>query len=166
MSLRAKVKILVYEFIGILFIIFISLCLHFTYELSSKNPIIGLFSPINETIWENLKLGFFPIIFYSIVENLTIKNHVKNFFTAKAISSIFLNLFTIIILISRNILGKNISSIMGICIFIIGSILAQLISIKILTLDNHYPVINLLSFLFLFIIILMFFVYTVNPLDY
>lgn len=166
MSLRAKTKVLVSEFIGILFIILISLCLHYIYDLSNQNLIIGLFSPINETIWENLKLGFFPVVFYSIIENLTIKSHVKNFFTAKAISSISLSLFTIVIILTfKNILGKNIS-VIGIGIFITGCILTQLVSIKILTLDNHYAVINLLSFLFLFIITLMFFVYTVNPVDY
>ncbi|GIM30666.1 hypothetical protein CPJCM30710_33320 [Clostridium polyendosporum] len=164
--MRNKIKVLISELIGIIFIMFVGLALHFIYELSNKNFVVGLFSSVNRSIWESLKLGFFPIVFYSVIENLTIKNYVKNFFTAKAISSIFLNLFIIIMmLVFKTNLDKDIL-VVDIGIFIIGCILAQLISIKILTLRNHYPVINLLSLLFLFILTLIFFVYTINPPNY
>lgn len=35
--------------------------LHFTFEWSNNNILVGTFSPVNESIWEHLKLLFFPM---------------------------------------------------------------------------------------------------------
>ena len=37
---------------------------HFAYELSGRNLIVGLFNPVNESIWEHLKLMFFPLLLW------------------------------------------------------------------------------------------------------
>ena len=47
---------------------------HFFYEWSNNNPIIGLFSPVNESVWEHMKLVFFPMLFYSIIAFQCLKN--------------------------------------------------------------------------------------------
>ena len=36
---------------------------HFLYFLSGQSPIVALFCPVNESVWEHLKLLYFP--FYS-----------------------------------------------------------------------------------------------------
>lgn len=43
---------------------------HFFYHWSDKNPLIALFSPINESTWEHMKLIFFPVLFYSLLTSL------------------------------------------------------------------------------------------------
>ncbi len=40
---------------------------HFAYKLSGENFIVGLFNPINESVWEHLKLMFFPFLIWWIV---------------------------------------------------------------------------------------------------
>jgi len=40
---------------------------HFVYKLSGKNLIVGLFNPVNESVWEHLKLMFFPFLLWWIV---------------------------------------------------------------------------------------------------
>ena len=40
---------------------------HFAYEISGKNPVVGLFNPVNESIWEHLKFMFFPFIIWWII---------------------------------------------------------------------------------------------------
>ena len=40
--------------------------LHELYKWTGENPIIGLFSPVNESVWEHLKLAFYPVIFFMI----------------------------------------------------------------------------------------------------
>ncbi len=37
---------------------------HFAYDLSGKNLIVGLFNPVNESVWEHLKFMFFPFILW------------------------------------------------------------------------------------------------------
>lgn len=49
-------------FWGILFINLFGILLHFLYDFSGKVLIVGIFAPINESVWEHLKLGFYPII--------------------------------------------------------------------------------------------------------
>lgn len=40
---------------------------HFAYNLSGKNLMVGLFSPVNESTWEHLKFMFFPFLLWWIV---------------------------------------------------------------------------------------------------
>ena len=44
--------------------------LHFTYDFFMENPIIGIFSAINESVWEHQKLLFYAVVFYSVFEYL------------------------------------------------------------------------------------------------
>lgn len=41
--------------------------LHFVYEWSGSNMIVGLFSATNESTWEHMKLAFYPMLIFSIV---------------------------------------------------------------------------------------------------
>lgn len=40
---------------------------HFAYKLSGENLIVGLFNPVNESVWEHLKMMFFPFLLWWIV---------------------------------------------------------------------------------------------------
>ena len=39
---------------------------HFAYTLSGNNVIVGLFNPVNESVWEHLKFMFFPFLLWWI----------------------------------------------------------------------------------------------------
>lgn len=56
-----------YTVIGIIFVVVTGSLSHFLYDWSNHNPIIGLFTPVNESIWEHMKLLFFPMLFYSLL---------------------------------------------------------------------------------------------------
>ncbi len=40
---------------------------HFAYNLSGDSVIVGMFNPINESVWEHLKFMFFPNLFWWII---------------------------------------------------------------------------------------------------
>ncbi len=81
-------KILRYEIIGV-FAIFILGCLwHFIYDISGGNYILGLFTPVNESMWEHWKIGMYPILIYSAIEYIFVKEEAKNFLFSKFISII------------------------------------------------------------------------------
>ena len=42
--------------------------LHFLYDWSGQAPVVGLFSAVNESIWEHMKLLFYPMLMVSVVE--------------------------------------------------------------------------------------------------
>lgn len=69
--------------------------LHFLYDLSGENPFIGLFSAVNESIWEHLKLIFFPAFAWSVAAFFLSKKRYENDFSA-ALIAVFAAMFTIV----------------------------------------------------------------------
>ena len=63
-----------YNWLGILIICLLSIPLHFLYEWLGENPVIGVFTPINESIWEHLKLVFWPLLVWWGVGYLIFKD--------------------------------------------------------------------------------------------
>ena len=53
--------------IGIIFVMLTGTLSHFLYDWSGQNPVVGLFTPVNESIWEHMKLLFFPMLLYSLI---------------------------------------------------------------------------------------------------
>lgn len=64
------------NFFRFFFISILGVLLHFTYEWSNDNPAVGLFSAVNESTWEHLKLIFFPMLLLTMIEFLW--DHIKD----------------------------------------------------------------------------------------
>ena len=86
-------KILALEIAGALFIIFLGTALHFTFDFSGKNPVVGAFSAVNESVWEHLKLPFWPSLLWMLIEMFPLRKAVSNFFTSKAIGTTMMIFF-------------------------------------------------------------------------
>lgn len=56
-----------YTIIGILFVLTTGTLAHFLYDWTGNNTVVGLFTPVNESIWEHMKLLFFPMFVYSLL---------------------------------------------------------------------------------------------------
>ena len=52
--------------IGIVFSVIVGTLAHFVYEWTGKNPIAAIFFPIDESVWEHVKLLFFPTLLYGL----------------------------------------------------------------------------------------------------
>lgn len=63
---RRLIDLKKYSIAGFLFVSALGTLLHFVYEWSHDNPVVGLFSPVNESTWEHMKLLFFPMVLYLI----------------------------------------------------------------------------------------------------
>ena len=70
---------------GAAFVIVTGTLLHFVYEWSGNNSFVGVFSPINESVWEHLKLAFVPILFFAFIEYYFLRKDVHNFWFGKAV---------------------------------------------------------------------------------
>ena len=57
-------KLFNYSVAGFFFVSIAGSLLHFAYDLSGSNPLAGMFTPVNESTWEHMKLIFFPSFFY------------------------------------------------------------------------------------------------------
>ena len=111
--------------------------LHFIYEWSGNNVIIASFSAVNESVWEHLKLVFYPMLILGLIEYYFVKNIANNYIEAKAIgiftaiSFIVISFFTY-----TGIIGTNFF-IIDILIFIISIILGEWTSYKLMKRKNE-----------------------------
>lgn len=64
-----------YTIVGIIFVLITGTLAHFLYDWSGKNNIIGLFTPVNESVWEHMKLLFFPMLLYAFVLTVRLRHH-------------------------------------------------------------------------------------------
>ena len=61
---------------------------HFLYRLSGGQAFAALFCPVNESVWEHLKLLFFPILFVSVAEYLRYRPDPVRFFYYRFLSAV------------------------------------------------------------------------------
>ena len=152
------------QIIGIIFTIGLGSLLHFTYEWSGNNPIVGIFSAVNESTWEHLKLLFMPMFFYGIYEYFIYGKDFKNFIPVRFLSILVGMLFIVITFYGYTfILGKNVL-ILDISIFFLGVIAAYFFSYKLIPTDIFSSKIeNILSIAGLIILCYCMVKFTFNP---
>lgn len=156
-------KILHWQIYGFLFIVVFGSLLHFFFEWSGKSTLIGLFSPVNESVWEHLKLGFWSLIVFSLIEFRFVRGRVNNYFAAKAAGIIALELFIVIFFYSYTaILGDN-RLVLDIMSYVLGVLLCQIIAYKILTTGVMKKWINRAGLCFLLALAVVFMIFTFHP---
>ena len=127
-----------WELVGIAFITLLGALLHFTFELSGGLAPVGVFSAVNESVWEHFKLGFWPAVLYGIIESGFIRKQTSNFLIAKA-TGIYLIPITIgVIFYSYTAIIGEEFLIIDVLSFVIAVAVGQLVSYKILT-SRKFP---------------------------
>lgn len=141
---------------------------HFVYEWSGNNPVAGLFFPVNESVWEHLKLIFLPIIITAIPEYCFFNIQSKCFVCTKLASALLGMTATVTLFYTyTGIIGRNIDFI-NIIIFFISMGIAWFYSYKTLS-SEKCGLIGLIPewicFFSILCIILLFAFFSVMPPD-
>lgn len=66
-------RLLLHTALGVLFVSVLGTLSHFLYEWTGRGALVGLFTPVNESIWEHIKLLFFPMALYSFFMSRRLK---------------------------------------------------------------------------------------------
>jgi len=151
---------------GSAFVIIFGSLLHFVYGWSGNNFIVGLFAPVNESVWEHMKLVFTPMILFSFIDYYYLKSKVTDYCFA-LLKEIGLAIFFILVVFysytaftKESILAIDIGS------FVVGVILGKWAGYFILTgkfKNFEFKGINIISVIFL-VMFAGFFIYaTINP---
>lgn len=155
-------KIKTWQIITVIICIILGILLHFTYEWSGENMIVGLFSAVNESTWEHLKLAFYPMILMAVIGYFVIGKRIDNYWFAQA-----LGILTAIVFITTffytytGIIGTNFAW-LNIGLFIVGICLGGYVTYKILISRKNYNA-ELISIIFLLILFFSIILYTFNP---
>ena len=110
--------------IGFIFTVISGALLHFLFEASGGNTLVGAFTPVNESIWEHLKLLLFPAVFFGIFEYFCYGKYKQNFFPSK-IYGILIGTASIVVLYYTysGIIGTRFAAV-DISLFVIGTAIA------------------------------------------
>lgn len=156
-------KIFKYEIIGFIFVAILGTLNHFLFEWLNESTIIALFCPVNESVFEHLKMLFFPFTIWTIAEYF-ILGKPFNFFSSKIIGVISGLIFIVTFFYTYSgIIGKN-TLFMDIISFLLGILLSYFISYIMLTnpkYESNYT--EIISIILFIIISLIFFVFTFYP---
>jgi len=151
-----------YFILGALVVSALGTLAHFAYEWSGSNRLVALFTAVNESTWEHMKLLFFPMLLVSGILYLLLKENYPNILCGLLGGNLVgLALIPILFYTYSGILGKNISAI-NISIFYI-SVLAAFITAYLITLKGKKEQCSNLLLFVTFILVLLFFIFTYYP---
>ncbi len=129
-------KLTLWHIAGFIYIILIGTFLHFAYDLSGQNYFVGYFSAVNESVWEHLKLIFWPAVTFSIVEFFVYGKNEADFFAVKMCSVVAALVFIVAFFYTYSgVLGFSLALI-DIASFFVSSFICQYISYRLLLGDS------------------------------
>ncbi len=138
--------------------------LHFTYDMSNQSQFVGYFSAVNESVWEHLKLVFFPFMLWTLIEYFVYGKTEADFFAAKATAVLCAMAFIVVFFYTyTGILGFNLA-VFDILSFFAAVLLGQITSYKLLNaeLRGDYSD-NVKGFLSFVLLSVCFIVWTYMP---
>lgn len=153
-----ETKIKKFQILSTIFVCVVGTLLHFTYELFGENIFVASFSAVNESVWEHLKLLFFPMLLTTIIGYFYIGKNIPNFLCSKTLGIITSMLFIIIFFYTyTGILGESIVFV-DISSFFVAVVLGEYLTYKLMT--SNFKCNNVIAIIILTIILICFIVFT------
>jgi uncharacterized protein involved in response to NO len=156
-------KLLKLEIIGFVVVCIVGTVMHFVYEWTNDNTVVGLFCPINESPWEHLKLLYFPFLLYTIITQIKLKQDKFNIWFAGYISIITGMAVTISYYYTLNgALGGN-NEWVNISSFFVGVAVTFILNYFLINNSVGKGTPNAIAGAMLIITVLIFFIFTFKP---
>jgi asparagine N-glycosylation enzyme membrane subunit Stt3 len=149
-----------WEAVGVLFIIGAGAIVHFAFDWANGFRLIAPFAAVNESVWEHLKMAFWPAIVWALLEHVPLRGRVNNFPLAKT-AGILTMTFAIPLLYYAytGILGYGLFAVDAI-LFVICVLAGQYLSYRLMTGDERSPHLNRTAPLSLVVVAILFIVFT------
>jgi hypothetical protein len=154
-----KRYVLKWELSGVASVFLLGALLHFVFEWSGESRIVALFAPVNESVWEHFKLGFWPMCLYAAVEYRFLRGYTTSFLTAKAVALYLIPIITGLVFYAYTAIVGDEILIVDILIFLVAIAVGQLASYKIITsvkLPEYLSVVSLVFMILLAFILMLF----------
>ena len=103
-----KRTINLWQWLGFIVTGILGVLLHYLYDWLGQNPLIALISAVNESTWEHMKLLFFPMFFFALLQAHFWKERPQNFWCIKLYGILIgLALIPIIFYTFNGVFGKS-----------------------------------------------------------
>jgi len=82
--MSSKSKLLIWEIVCIVWIVLAGSLLHFAFELSEYWKPMALIAAVNESVWEHIKMYFWPGLFFALAQYTYSRGYHHNYWIGKA----------------------------------------------------------------------------------
>lgn len=163
-SINAKTNpALKVELIGIAVISVLGSGLHFLFEVSGNWPPVGVIAAVNESVFEHLKLTFWPTVLYAAATWKLLKKTTNNFIIAKAVALYIMPLTIVVLFYGYTTLTGIESVIIDILIFFIAVACGQLAGYGLLKMKALAGWLNWFSLVFIIALAVIYGLFTFYP---
>lgn len=136
--------------------------LHFLYQWTGESVIAALVSAVNESTWEHMKIMFFPMFIFALIQRGFFKN-CANFWCIKFIGLLTgLTLIPVLFYTYNGVLGKS-PDCVNIFIFFISAAAAFFFEARLFSKGSGKCKWNNISFVIICLIGILFVIFTFTP---
>ncbi len=152
-----------WQTVGLIFTSVMGTLLHFLFDWTGGNGAVALFSAVNESIWEHLKLLLYPMILFALVEYLFWGKALESFWCVKLIGILTgLMLIPVVYYTYTGILGIN-ADWFNITIFFLAAGVVYRLEAGLFQRAFLCPLNSKLAFVLLCLMVVVFTVFTFAP---
>lgn len=151
-----------WQFAGFIFTGVTGTLLHFLYDWT-HSKFIALFSAVNESIWEHMKILFFPLFFFALFESRYLAKEHPNFWASKLIGIMAaLMLIPTLYYTYTGALGVK-ADWFNILIFFIAAAVSFIIETRIMKNQKGICISSVAAIIILCAVAVLFFIFTFAP---
>ncbi|MBB5265674.1 hypothetical protein HNP82_002821 [Catenibacillus scindens] len=152
-----------FTILGIIFTTSAGFLLHFLFQWSTGVPAAALFSAVNESIWEHLKLLYFPVLLYTILEVSVYTKKIPGFLYARTLALLTALLFIIAGFYTyTGVVGKHYLW-ADLALFFFSVLITFILTVYIQKWRRRLPARTMAAALILFSATALFFIFTFYP---
>ncbi len=157
-----KRDLFLWQFGGFVFVSLLGSILHFVYGWTGGSVFVAPFSAINESTWEHMKLIYFPMLIYALIQSHFFKD-CNNFWCIKLIGFLTgLTLIPVLFYTFNGIFGKS-PDFVNIAIFFIAVAVAFIIENYLFKSGSFQCGYNKFAFFIIIFIGVIFVIFTFIP---
>lgn len=157
-----KRDLFLWQFGSFVFVSLLGSILHFVYGWTGGSVLVAPFSAINESTWEHMKLIYFPMLIYALIQSHFFKD-CDNFWCIKLIGFLTgLTLIPVLFYTFNGVFGKT-PDFVNISIFFIAVAVAFIIENYLLKKGNPQCEYNKFAFFIIILIGALFVIFTFIP---
>ncbi len=137
--------------------------LHFTYDLSNHNKTVAIFSAVNESTWEHIKIALTPYFIWTLVDGVRYFDN-PNFFVAKLLGLLVIIIMMPLLFYGYQLFTKKTILAFDISIFFVTILLAQVVNYLVLKMKPFSMGIRHISITLYTVILVLYFLLTFFPI--
>ena len=160
-----KYSLKAWQIIGFIFTGVLGVLLHFLYDLTGGSILVAPFSAINESIFEHMKLLFFPMFIFALIQSRYIGKNYSDFWCVKFIGILTGTILIPVLYYTLNGAFGTLPDWTNIAIFFITAALSYILEAKLFGKKNTICISGENAFLALCLIAVIMASLTFLPLD-